>query len=198
MMIAITYKQAWRIVASVDHQAMRRVELLEVVTLRAEIFQVLAGLIELKDVIARVAVGKKDVAGGRNVDCRRVERFGFKSRFLWEREFHNDLAGLRVELDSFGGVVAGCIDEFGASFITNLHVVNFSKPGIVWFDKGPNHLTVWREDNDSFDRTNVDIACLIDNDATVRRTKRGFAVGQQSPAGNRIERHRAAAHAHWL
>ena len=52
---------------------MGRVELLEVVPLRPEVHQVLAGLVELEDVVAGVAVGQEDVAVGGDGDRRRVE-----------------------------------------------------------------------------------------------------------------------------
>src|SRR4051794_41428316 len=102
LMIAITYKQARRFISSVEHQSVRGVDLFEIVALRAKILQVLAGLIELEDVVAGVAVGKENVAVGCDFHGRRIECLGFEAGFLGERQLQDDLAGIGIELYSFG------------------------------------------------------------------------------------------------
>ena len=68
----------------------------------AEVRQVLAGLVELEDVIAGVAVGEEDVAVGGDGDRGGVELLEVEARLLRERQLQDDLAGLGAELDPLG------------------------------------------------------------------------------------------------
>ena len=78
-----------------------------------------------------------------------------QARFFGERQLQDDVAGPGVELDPFGIVVAGPVDELAVRFLADLHVVDV---GILIAQEAADHLAVGREDEDPGMGTRVDIA----------------------------------------
>ena len=116
------------------------------ISLGPEMHQVLAGLVELEDVVARVAIRQEDVAIGGDGDRRGVEFLQLQTRLLGERELQDDVAGPGVELDPFGIGVAGRVDELAVRFLADLHVVDV---GILVAKEAADHLAFGREDEDA-------------------------------------------------
>ena len=73
LMVAVTNEQAIWLVAGVKCHAVSRVEFLLAVPLFAEMHEVLAGLVELENVIACVTICQYDVSVSCDGDRSRIE-----------------------------------------------------------------------------------------------------------------------------
>ena len=179
LVIAVADQQAGRVVTRVERHAVGGVEFLETVPLGPEMHQVLPGLVELEDVVARVAVRQEDVAVGGDGDRRGIEFLQLQARFLGKRELQDDLAGPGVELDSLGVVVAGRVDELAVRFLADLHVVDV---GILVAEEAADHLAVGREDEDAGVGARVDVAVLVDDDAAVASARSRTSRRRRGPS----------------
>ena len=71
LVVAVADQEAGRVVTRVERHAVGGVEFLETVPLGPKVHQVLPGLVELENMVARVAVGQEDIAVGSDRDRRR-------------------------------------------------------------------------------------------------------------------------------
>ena len=124
--VAVADQQPWRVVACVQRHAVRGAEFLEAIPFDAKVHQVLAGLVELEDVIAGVTVGQNDVAVRSNRDRRRTPLGQLQAGlgFRGNAKLQNDIAGFGVNFESFACRVAGTVQELGIALRANFDVVD--------------------------------------------------------------------------
>ena len=192
LVIAIANQQTIGGVAGVQGHAVGGVEFLEAVAFGSKVAQVFAVLVELEDVVGRIAVGQIDVAIGGHGDRRGAELAHFEAGFLGEGELQDDVAGLGVELDPFGVGVAGAVDEFAFFFVPDFHVVDV---GILFAKETANHFAIGRENENTGRGAGVDVSFLVDDDAAVGGSDDRFAIRPKAPAGDCVKGHDSRAHA---
>ena len=127
LVISVTDEKPWRIVSSIQRHSVSRVELLQPVTLFAEVAEVLASLVEFEDVIARVAVRKHNVAIRCDGDRSRCKSLEIKSGLFGKRQLQHNIASLGVKFNPLGGRVTRSVDELVVTFSVNLKIMNVLK-----------------------------------------------------------------------
>ena len=119
---------------------MGRIELFQFVPFGAEVLQVFTVLVKLKDVIAGITVGQKNIAVGSHRDGGRAKGGKLQSRCFGKPEPQNNFAAMCVKFNSLGIGIAGPINEFAVFFSTDFHIV---KLGIAVSEIFLDYLAVW-------------------------------------------------------
>src|SRR5690606_6518826 len=89
LVIAVTDQQAWRVVASIQSHAVRRIELLQPIAFGPEVHQIFSSPVKFENGVAGIAIGQKNIPVGGHCDGCGSKLFQLKPGFLWKWELQD-------------------------------------------------------------------------------------------------------------